>query len=138
MGLSRNEARAEVRRLVEAGHPNDVISDKTGVPYTTVTRWVRERNWKPRSKLSPLAVRRLQLMAKQGWSCGTTARALGVDRKTVKKLAGDMGIEFATGAQPRALASSLKLAPMKRWKAKMERLSEKEERENPLDEWAWG
>ena len=134
----RTEKRARVRELVEAGQPYDVIADKTGVPYTTVTRWARERNWRPETKLDAVTERRLRLMAKKGWCCGTIGRALGIERKTLKKLATERGIEFATGARPRQLAGGLKLAPIKRWEDKMKRMAEREEAENPVDEWAWG
>ena len=134
---ARKKLRAQVRQLVEGGYSNGVIADKTGVGYSTVTRWIRECGWRPKPKLSPRAEKRLRLMAKQGWACGTIGAAMGLDRKTLKKRAADMGIEFATGTRPRRLAEHLKLDPMKRWEAEIKRRAEKEIAENPLDEWAW-
>ena len=82
----RNEARAQVRELIEAGHSLSKIALDTGIPYGTVARWVRERSWKPPFKLSPRAERRLRRMAETGWGFGTSANAMGRDRKVLKKL----------------------------------------------------
>lgn len=133
---NRNKLRAQARKLIGAGHSSEEVALDIGVPSSTIRRWTRERGWgKPKYELSPLVERRLRLMAKQGWCRKTIGKSLGINGKTLKGLAADRGIVFATGERPRSLAAGLKLSKRKRWEAEIKRRSDRDIA--AMDEWAW-